>query len=149
MMRRFRKILAVLLLAAPATLLAYPLDGYEDTGIRRVEGSRLATEGKALGGIQPPGGLLTTEQVDLRLLDHPNLEVPPPDSEFTEAVTALLGEHAGVYGIAVLDLTDPDQPRLAEHQRRQRRQDSGSSGPVSGVGGHVARRPGETDADSA
>ena len=56
---------AALLLAGGSGLLAYPLDGYEDTGIRRVEGSRLATEGKALGGIQPPGALLTTDQVEI------------------------------------------------------------------------------------
>ena len=75
--------LAVLLifLLVPAAVMAYPLDGYEETGIRRVEGARLAQEGKALGGRQPPGGLLTTEQVDLRLLDKPDLA-----RSFTEGV---------------------------------------------------------------
>ena len=31
--------------AVPAAALAYPLDGYPETGIRRLEGSRLAQEG--------------------------------------------------------------------------------------------------------
>jgi len=127
MMQRFRKVLAAVLLAAPVTLLAYPLDGYEDTGIRRVEGSRLATEGLALGGIQPPGALLTTEQVDLRLLDRQDLTLPPPDPEFTAEIRGLLGEHAGAYGVAVLDLTHPDRPEFAEH-RGDYRQNVGSVG---------------------
>ena len=100
----------------PAAALSYPLDGYEETGIRRVEGSRLATEGLALGGIQPPGALLTTEQVDLRLLDHRDLTLPQPDPEFTAEVAGFLGGDAGAYGVAVVDLTDPDRPVYAEHR---------------------------------
>jgi hypothetical protein len=99
----------------PILAMAYPLDGFEETGIRRVEGSRLAHEGLAEGGKQPKGALLSTAQVDLRLLDHRDLELPPPDPEFTAAVVALLGENASRYGIAVLDITNPDQPRFAEH----------------------------------
>ena len=71
--------LALLVCAVSNIALAYPLDGYEETGIRRVEGARLANEGLALGGIQPPGALLATEQVDLRLLAHPDLALPPAD----------------------------------------------------------------------
>ena len=57
---RARAALLVGLAAAllPLSLMAYPLDGYEDTGIRRVEGARRANEGLALGGTQPPGALL-------------------------------------------------------------------------------------------
>jgi len=47
-----------LLLLAPGVLPAYPLDGYPETGIRRVEGSRLANEGKVSDVKQPPGALL-------------------------------------------------------------------------------------------
>jgi hypothetical protein len=108
-------LLAALLSAGSAGLLAYPLDGYDETGIRRVEGSRLANEGRALGGRQPPGALLTTAEVDIRLADRPALQIPPPDPGFTGQVKALLGEHVDDYGIAVLDLTDPDRPAYAEH----------------------------------
>ncbi len=48
-------LVALALAASAATLMAYPLDGYEETGIRRVEGARLANEGLAKGGSQPPG----------------------------------------------------------------------------------------------
>jgi hypothetical protein len=113
-------------LAMPAAH-AYPIDGYADTGIRRVEGARMANEGLAKGSKQPAGGLLTTEQVDLRLLGHQALELPAPDPAFTASLLKLLGENAGSYGVAVLDLSNPDKPRYAEH-RGDYRQNVGSVG---------------------
>ena len=106
---------------------AYPIDGYADTGIRRVEGARLANEGLVKGSKQPPGALLTTEQVDLRLLDHKELNLPKPDPTFTAELLKLLGRNASSYGIAVLDLSNPDNPRYAEH-RGDYRQNVGSVG---------------------
>src|SRR5210317_85967 len=124
---RLSSALIVLSLVSIATLLmAYPLDGYEETGIRRVEGARLANEGLAVGGFQPPGAMLTTEQVDLRLVGK-NVELPPADPAFTSQIKNLLGEHANSYGIAVLDITDPDSPRYAEY-RGDYRQNVGSVG---------------------
>jgi hypothetical protein len=109
-------LLTFTLLAVSTTALTYPLDGYKETGIRRVEGARLANEGLALGGTQPPGALLTTEQVDLRLLNHENLTLPKADPAFTAQIKDLLGPNADRYGVAVLDLTDPKNPRYAEHR---------------------------------
>jgi hypothetical protein len=102
-------------IASVSAAFGYPLDGYEETGIRRVEGARLANLGQAVGGFQPPGAMLTTEQGDLRLLGR-SLALPPADPAFTAQVVALLGENANDYGIAILDLTDPDKLRYAEHR---------------------------------
>ena len=77
---------------------AYPLDGYGDTGIRRLEASRLGHEGVIKGPKQPNGALLDTEQVDLRLLDHRDMELPPADPEFTKQIRRLLGGNADRYG---------------------------------------------------
>ena len=118
---------SLIVLGASAAIMAYPLDGYEETGIRRVEGARLAHEGLATGGHQPPGALLSTDQVDLRLLDERDLELPPPDPGFTSKIESLLGENADRYGVAVLDLSDPDNLRYAEH-RGGYRQNVGSVG---------------------
>lgn len=125
--RNHLPVFAALLLAGSAGLQAYPLDGYEETGIRRVEGARLANEGLAQGGFQPPGALLDTAQVDIRLADRPELVLPQPDPAFSTEIVTLLGEHADRYGMAVLDLTDPDKPRYAEH-RGGYRQNVGSVG---------------------
>ena len=108
--------LSLLLLLAPHAAMTWPLDGYAETGIRRVEGSRLANEGRVRDVTQPPGALLPTAAVDLRLLNHRSLDLPPPDPAFTARVVQVLGAEADRYGIAVLDLTDPQQPRYAEHR---------------------------------
>ena len=124
---RLSSALIVLSLVSIAiTVMAYPLDGYEETGIRRVEGARLANEGLAIGGFQPPGALLTTEQVDIRLLGK-DMTLPPADPAFTAQIKGLLGEHADSYGIAVLDISDLDNPRYAEY-RGDHRQNVGSVG---------------------
>ena len=121
-------VLTTFLLATlPNGAATYPLDGYEETGIRRVEGSRMAHEGLAEGGFQPPGALWPTENVDIRLLDRQGMALPAVDEAFTEQVAALLGDKADRYGLAVLDLTDPDHPRYAEH-RGDYRQNVGSVG---------------------
>ncbi len=118
-------VLSVLII--PALVQAYPIDGYTETGIRRVEGVRLVEEGTIPGTKQPPGALLPTAAVDLRLLDYRNMELPAPDPLFTKEILGLLGSRANQYGIAVLDLSNPEKPRYAEH-RGDFRQNVGSVG---------------------
>lgn len=103
---------AVGVLAASAAL-AYPLDGYQETGIRRLEGIRLAQTGAVRDVKQPPGALLNLQEVDLRLVGQ-NFDLPAPDPELTRSIGGLMGGTAGSYGFAVLDLTDPKRPRYAE-----------------------------------
>ena len=124
-----RLLISALALLGLSSAQAYPLDGYADTGIARVEGSRLAAEGIIKGPKQPPGAMLSTEQVDLRLLDYPNMAIPVPDPEFTAQVARLLGSNANRYGISVLDLSDLDHPRYAEH-RGDYTQNVGSVGKI-------------------
>ena len=54
--RLYAAALAALLLIATA-VAPYPLDGYGETGIRRLEANRLAQEGKLNDVRQPPGAL--------------------------------------------------------------------------------------------
>jgi hypothetical protein len=122
-----RPLLLGLALLVPALGFGWPLDGYPETGIRRVEGSRLADAGEVRDVKQPPGARLPTSAVDLRMLGHRNLELPTPDPQFTARVVAMLGAEADRYGIAVLDLSDPQQPRYAEH-RGDYQQNVGSVG---------------------
>lgn len=107
----------------------YPLDGYQETGVRRIEAARLSVFGKMRGRPQPPGALLPTRLVDLRLLDHQKMELPEPDPEFSREIVSLLGDNTDRYGIAVLDLTDPENPRYAEH-RGEVKQNVGSVGKI-------------------
>jgi hypothetical protein len=130
-MKHYLSFFCVLLLLSISDLcVAYPLDAYPATGIRRIEAARLAVLGEMRGRRQPPGALLPTSLVDLRLLDRPDLELPEPDPEFTARVVQLLGDKADRYGVAVLDLSDPDHPRYAEH-RADFKQNVGSVGKIA------------------
>jgi len=107
---------------------AYPLDGYQETGIRRLEGNRLADEGVVRDVKQPPGAKLGLKDVDLRLVGQ-TFDLPEPDPAFTRQITAMLGGGMDSYALAVLDLSDPARPRYAEH-RSTHRQNVGSVGKI-------------------
>jgi len=125
MIRLTFSLLITLLL--PSLAGAYPLDGYKETGIRRVEGARMANEGIVPGRKQPAGALLSTDEVDLRLLDYRDMGLPVPDPVFSKQLVKMLGSSAPNYGIAVLDISDPEHPVYGEH-RGDYRQNTGSVG---------------------
>jgi hypothetical protein len=114
-------------LALPGFASAYPLDGYESTGIGRLLHQRLIQERAIPGKKRPSGELLPLAMVDLRLQGHPDLELPPPDPQLTARVKKLIGPEVDRYGIALLDLSDIDNPRYAEWHGDQR-QNPGSVG---------------------
>jgi hypothetical protein len=119
--------LCVMGLAMPA--FSYPLDGYESTGVPRLEYQRLVQEGELKGRKRPSGELMPLSMVQLRLLDHPDLELPEPDPDLTDQIQKLIGADADRYGLALLDLSDLDKPRYAEWQGNQR-QNPGSVGKI-------------------
>jgi hypothetical protein len=123
----------ILCLAALATAVVaargaacYPIDGYAETGIRRLEAARLANAGVIADVKQPPGARLGMQAVDLRLVGR-QVDLPEPDPGFTRQVVGLLGGALEDYGIAVLDLSDLENPRYAEH-RGEHKQNVGSVG---------------------
>ncbi len=124
-----RSILALTLAAVvlPPALNAYPLDGYAETGMRRLEAYRLAGEGRIEYPAQPPGALLPTERIELGLLDVAGELPPPPDTDFTAQVVEVLEDQADRYSLLVLDLTDPARPRFAPHRAKEK-QNVGSVG---------------------
>jgi len=114
-------------IAAPAG--AYPLDAFDETGIARLEAYRRIQEAEMPGLHLPPGARLPGDAIRLRLVGRPELRLPDPDPDFTEAVKTLLPARADAYGVAVLDLSDPEAPRYAVH-RADRIQNPGSVGKV-------------------
>ncbi|MDA0821990.1 MAG: hypothetical protein O3C28_06150 [Proteobacteria bacterium] len=104
--------------------VAYPLDAYEKTGIGRLEYMQRVEKDLIKDTKQPSGALLPTEEVDIRLVDRPDMELPPNDGIFRRQVEGLLGSYANRYAVSVLDISDPDKPRYTE------------------VNGDVARNPG-------
>jgi hypothetical protein len=126
-MKSILSTLSLLALLAPGLVTAWPIDGYPDTGIRRLEEQRLIAAGALKGSGQPPGGRWPTEAVDIRLLQRPDFPLPAVDQTLSGQVLELLGDKADRYGIAVLDLTDPNAPAYAEY-RGDYRQNVGSVG---------------------
>jgi len=122
-------LLALCLSALPGRSLAYPLDGYESTGIKRLEIQRMVQEGQAQGKKRPSGELLPLAMVDLRLLDYPDFELPTPDPALSARVKRLVGPDVGRYGITLLDLSDLANPRYAEFNGNQQ-QNPGSVGKI-------------------
>jgi hypothetical protein len=94
---------------------AYPLDAAESTGIDRLQAFDLAGESLLAQGRLVPGALWPSERVRLRLVDRPDFSLPAPDPELQASIRELLGADARAYGIVVLDLSDPANPRYAEH----------------------------------
>lgn len=107
-----------------ADVYTYPIDAYERTGIGRLEVMRRIEAETIKGRKQPKGALLTTAEVDIRLLSRPDMELPPVDGVFKRQIEGLLGKYVDRYAVSVLDLSDLDDPRYAE------------------VNGEVARNPG-------
>ena len=118
---------ALALCALPQLAFGYPLDAYEQTGMLRLEAYRLSQTGEVEGRMLPPGGRLGLDDVQLRLTDRPDFEIPAADPELSTALMKMLGEDADGYAIAVLDITDPDKPRYAAHNAEQN-QNPGSVG---------------------
>jgi hypothetical protein len=128
-MMAMRMKLAFLLAAIvwPASAQAYPLDGYPATAILRLEAYRLAQQGQVRGPREPRGALLGMDQVDIRLSRRPELALPAADPRLNSALASLLGEESDRYGVAVLDVSDPEKPRYGE-MRGNYRANPGSVG---------------------
>jgi hypothetical protein len=94
----------------------YPIDAFEETGIARLEGYRLANQGQIPGNRLLPGALLGSSQIQLRLRDRPDFEIPEPDASLARDIAHLLGDTAADTSVSVLDLSDPDVPLYAEHR---------------------------------
>lgn len=119
--------MAALTLAATAS--GYPLDGDEETGILRLRAYREYQEQLLARGSLAPGALLGAESVQLRLVDRPGLSLPDPDPALSKQLAALLAPHADRYGVAVLDLSDPQAIRYFAHHP-EREQNPGSVGKI-------------------
>jgi len=110
-----KHLVASLVFALFATpVMSYPLDGWEHTDISRLEAFDLAHTVLVERGTIRTGALKRMDEVRLGLVDHPDFEIPPADPGFSAEIRGLLGGDAGAYGIAVLDITDPDRPFYAE-----------------------------------
>lgn len=109
-------LLPLLLALVPATAQAYPVDGFDYTGIRRLEQARLVQSGEVPGRKQQPGQYLPMTAIAPRWRASDGATLPPIDAELSRQIAALVpaAERAD-YAITLLDLSDPLQPSYASH----------------------------------
>jgi hypothetical protein len=116
MIRAVRRCaLAATLLCCASAASAYPLDGYEYTGIRRLDQARRVQTGELTGRVLPAGARLPMAEVLPRFPDRDPSAMPAADAALSAQLTVALGADAERYSVAVLDLSDPDAPRYAVH----------------------------------
>ena len=125
----YRNLVAATLLSiAPCMLSAYPLDGSEESGIRRLQGYLLAQETPGAPKLWP-GQLLGTADIRLRLKDYtgPDFDELPEDADLAGFLAKTLRNRDPSYSMVLIDMTNPDSIRWAG-LRPDIRQNAGSVG---------------------
>lgn len=119
---------AVWLAFALPAAWAYPLDGQDESGIRRLEGYRLAQE-EPTGPKLMPGQLWGEDRIQLHLLDYdgPDFDDLPEDPGLTAFLSEVLQERDPSYAMVLVDLTNAPDIRWAG-LRPDLRQNAGSVG---------------------
>ncbi len=126
-------LLSLLLLS----FVPYPLDGYEHSGIRRLERTRQISEGTRAGRKPPSGALKSINNIELTLLDEArpvDAGLPEIDAALQQRISKLFAGKDPNYSLALLDIT-PDRPhRLVLHKSGARYQ-PGSLGKLAIIAG--------------
>ena len=102
---------------------AYPLDGYETTGIRRLKRLELIRDKKMAGPVLSSGSGHPLDAIllnaDTATLDLSQKEVLV-DADLTRKIKTLFDIKDPSYSVALLDMTPGRAPRLALHQADRR-----------------------------
>ena len=94
------------LMTASTTTNAYPIDGYLETGISRLEYYRLSEAGEIDGKPLFEGAKRTADEIRPRLIGvDGHSELPEADSSVSARLAPLIPDQPGRYSIALLDLS--------------------------------------------
>jgi hypothetical protein len=136
---KFKSILLTLILviSTAVQMRPYPIDGYEETGIRRLRYLQLILEGELTGTAPVKGAQLPIDSIRLNLLgergDSLN-PLPDPDPELQRALDALFPNLHESYSISLLDITPGRPMRYAQRQEKRTFQ-PGSVGKLAVISG--------------
>ena len=125
-------LLLASLLMLPLVMTAYPLDGYQVSGIRRLVYVQQILDGKVTG-TQPVAGAqksITDIQLNLYPRKGELSTLPTPDPDFQKAIDRLFPNLNESYSIAVLDIT-PGRPFRYAQKKGDRGFQPGSVGKLA------------------
>ncbi|OGI10560.1 MAG: hypothetical protein A2Y40_04465 [Candidatus Margulisbacteria bacterium GWF2_35_9] len=96
-------------------LLAYPYDGFLETGIRRLHRIQAVIETKRGTLPIPPGGKKKTAEIHLNLMNQPSIDVKTieKNSQLQRLLIKNPLIQTGNYGVAILDISNPEKLRYA------------------------------------
>jgi len=100
-------------------LFGYPVDGYEASGIRRLERLRLILEGRIKGPVPVPGARKSINDIKLNLADSPvrtAAELMKPDPSLQKEIEGLFPDRHESYSLALLDISPGRPARYAVWQ---------------------------------
>lgn len=120
---------------------AYPVDGYGQTGIRRLARlEKLAAGAQKQKAKLPSGAWHALADIQLSLqnrTDVPTRELPPADAALQKEISGLFAGRDKSYSLALLDIT-PGRPARAAYYRSNRRYPVGSVGKLAVAAGLFA-----------
>jgi hypothetical protein len=100
-------------------IISYPIDGYKNSGIRRLQRLQLIIDGKLKGTMPPPGARKSISEIQLNLLNPrgDSLDVlPPVDKNLQKRIDALFPDRHESYSLAILEITPGKPMRFAQRQ---------------------------------
>lgn len=127
-----RKRVATVIVSAAAavggTASAYPIDGADASGIRRLEGFVRAQANPAAPKLAP-GQLWPSERIALHLVDYdgPDFDALPQDEALSAFLARALRNRDPSYGMVIIDYSNPEAIRWAG-LRADLKQNAGSVG---------------------
>ena len=110
----YRLVLGLLLIPLAGLSFGYPIDGYEETGIRRLDYYQRVQTEEIKGTKLFEGAKLDRADVVPQLVGLSN-ELPAVNAEISKQLAKLIPSHPERYSIAVLDMSDVNEPIYAEH----------------------------------
>lgn len=126
--KRITWVAGAALLAFSTGAAAYPLDGLDESGIRRLEGYLLAQDRPGAPKLWP-GQLYSTHDITLALTDYdgPDFDALPENPELASFLAKQLRNRDPSYGMVIADFSDAHDIRWAG-LRADIKQNAGSVG---------------------
>lgn len=115
----FRFVIGCLAFLITTVSFSYPIDSYDDTGIRRLDYYQQSQSGEVKGKKLHEGATLGRYDVFPRLTGFDE-DIPKADAKISAKIARLIVSEPENYGVAILDLSDPNAITYAEHNANYR-----------------------------